>query len=353
MPGSRLRILVVSAYPPSRTSGGRVRLRALMRELAERHDVSLLCYADGAERDAILADCASAELIASDRLAAGGRVKRAGQLRSLLSATTYERRVHLTAAFQAAIDRTLARERFDVVHVEGSQMAGFRYPPGTTVVLDEQNVEYDVLLRAAAVAGGLPRRLFTLVNAYKLRGEEQRAWRSVAACAVPSTRDEAIVRGAVPGALTAVVPNGVDLRFFEPRDHPRQARTILFLGQLGYYPNTDALRWFRSEIWPRVRGACPETRLIVVGPSAPPDIAEWSADGVHVAGAVPDVRPYLAAATAVVVPLRAGGGTRIKILEALAMRCPVVSTPLGAEGLDVTDGHDILLADGAPAFADA
>jgi glycosyltransferase involved in cell wall biosynthesis len=148
-----------------------------------------------------------------------------------------------------------------------------------------------------------------------------------------------------------VVPNGVDLEFFTPSGLPVERGTVLFFGQIGYYPNTDALEFFLNDVWPLVRRSHSTARLVIVGPSVPPEIQRWAGDGITITGAVPDVRPYLERAEAVIVPLRIGGGTRLKILEALAMRKAVVSTALGAEGLDVTHGRDILLADDATSFA--
>jgi len=353
VPRAPLRVLVVSSFLPSRTSGGRVRLRALIRGLARSNTVSLLSFRAPSEHEDDLDTGAEYDVrtVPNERIGISGRSKRVLQLRSLLSTKTFERLTFDGEAFQAAIDRAVAEDSFDVVHVEGIQVAHFTFPRHIPVVLDEQNVEYDVLRRAASVTRSLPRKLFTRLNAEKLRLEEQRAWRGVDACAVPSPRDEAIVRAAVPHALTAVVPNGVDLEFFAPAGRPIRPRTILFFGQIGYYPNTDALEFFLQEIWPAVKRAVPASKLVVVGPSAPPQIQRWAGDDVEITGAVPDVRPYLEEAAVVIVPLRIGGGTRLKILEAMAMRKAIVSTTLGAEGLAVTDGEDILLGDTADAFA--
>ena len=359
MTGDALRILVVSSFLPSRTSGGRVRLRALVKGLARSHAVSLLSFGSPtADDDAAVRDLTQQGVVVrtvpNRRIAASRLAKRARQLRSLLSTRSFEWSTYDDASFQAAIDDAVVRSSFDVVHVEGAAMANFTFPPAIPVVLDEQNVEYDVLRRAASITRSIPRRLFTRLNAAKVRVEEERAWCVATACALPSARDEAIVRAAVPDALTAVVPNGVDLEFFAPGGRPRRPATVLFFGELGYYPNTDALHFLFAEIWPAVKRSVPAAELVVVGPSAPPAIqrlASKAADA-RLTGAVPDVRPYLEAATVLVVPLRIGGGTRLKILEAMAMQTPVVSTSLGAEGLAVTDGEDILLANTADGIAD-
>lgn len=350
------RILVISSFLPSRQSGGRVRLRALMRGLARTHSVSLLSFVPpGADAEAtreMREDYDEVVIVPNDRIAGTRASKRALQLHSLISPRSFERLVCERPAFQVALDRMMAASHFDVVHIEGCAMAHYDFPRGVPVVLDEQNVEYDVLRRVVSVTRALPRKLYNYVDFLKLRSEEQHTWRSVDACAVTSSRDEDFVKRVAPGTRTAVVPNAVDVERFTPGSPDLDRGTLLFFGEMGYYPNTDAMLFFLSEVLPRLRRSNPSARLVIVGPSAPKAILRWASTDVIVTGAVPDVRPYIEAARAVVVPLRVGGGTRLKILEAMAMGKPVVSTRLGAEGLSVTDERDILLADDAESFAD-
>jgi glycosyltransferase involved in cell wall biosynthesis len=127
--------------------------------------------------------------------------------------------------------------------------------------------------------------------------------------------------------------------------------TIAFFGQISYYPNTDGLLFFLREIMPRLKQAHPRVKLLIIGLSPPDMISAYAGDDVIITGAVDDIRPYLERASLIIAPLRIGGGTRLKILEAMAMGKPVVSTRIGAEGIDVTDGWDILLADTAEDFA--
>jgi sugar transferase (PEP-CTERM/EpsH1 system associated) len=351
-----MRVLVLSAFLPSRESGGRVRLRALMRGLAQRHDVSLLSFAPSDADPATVAEVrASYEevvVVPSTHLASRAR-KRLLQLRSLVSSRSYERLVCERPEFQAALDRVLARSRFDVIHIEGCAMAHYDARGAAPVLLDEQNVEYDVLRRVASVTPSLLRRLYNAHDANKLQREEERSWREADACAMTSERDAAFVRAAAPTTRTAVVPNGVDASAFVPGMRATVRGTVLFFGEMGYYPNTDAMLFFANEVLPLLRRRSPAARLVIVGPSAPPAIRALASDSVIVAGAVADVRPHIASAQVVVVPLRIGGGTRLKILEALAMGKPVVSTSLGAEGLKLTNGRELLLADDTASFTDA
>ncbi|MEI2689486.1 MAG: glycosyltransferase family 4 protein [Anaerolineae bacterium] len=154
-----------------------------------------------------------------------------------------------------------------------------------------------------------------------------------------------------PGLPVEVVPNGVDVTYFIPQPAARDNKSVVYVGHYGYPPNADAAQYFVQAIWPLIRSRIPEAQFIAVGMQPPAGLAGHP--GVTVTGAVPDVRPYLADAAVVVAPLRVGGGTRIKIVEALAAGKAVVSTTLGAEGLDVVAGRDLLLADEPQTFAAA
>jgi glycosyltransferase involved in cell wall biosynthesis len=154
-----------------------------------------------------------------------------------------------------------------------------------------------------------------------------------------------------------VLANGYNEAFFDPVVHPRElsaAPSILFCGALDYSPNVDAIDWFADSIWPSIHTQMPEARWCIVGKSPDARSKRWAAiEGVELIGEVPDVRPYYQRSWLQVVPLRIGGGTRLKIVESLGMRCPVVSTTLGAQGLELKDGTDLLLADSEKAFARA
>ena len=148
------------------------------------------------------------------------------------------------------------------------------------------------------------------------------------------------------------MPNGVDVGAFAPSGNQRQPATLLFFGTLNYNPNLDGLLWFCREVLPLVRNAVPDVRLEIVGKNPPPAVAALQAiPGVELFGFVPDIRTKLWSSALSIVPLHVGGGTRLKILEALAAECPVVSTTVGVEGLDLVPSRDLLVADTAADFA--
>ncbi len=168
-----------------------------------------------------------------------------------------------------------------------------------------------------------------------------------------SLEDRNLLASELVGTPIRVVPNGVDTDFFRPGTEDEDPRKLLFTGAMNYAPNADGVAHFCAEILPIIRAVVPEVSLSVVGRDPPPRVQSLARDGVAITGTVPDVRPWMNGAAVFVVPLRVGGGTRLKILEAMASGRPVVSTSLGCEGLDVKDGHNILVADTPAAFAAA
>jgi glycosyltransferase involved in cell wall biosynthesis len=220
-------------------------------------------------------------------------------------------------------------------------------------VLDEHNIEYDVLKRTAEAPTALPRRLYSSMNWRKLRREERASWRRFDGVVLTSARDEAFVNREVPGTPTAVAANGVDVDAFVPVAGHEEPDTLLFFGAINYFPNHDGVAFFIDQILPKIRAVRPRVRFQVLGPGASSEILARAGDGVEIIGMVDDVAPFIERAAAVVVPLRIGGGTRLKVVEAMAKGKAIVSTRLGAEGIDAVEGEHLLLADEPQQFAAA
>lgn len=359
----RLRILIVTPslpYPPIWGFG--MRVYQLLRLLSARHHVSLLTYAtpDDAGRVAALAEvCGAVHTVPSFQPEVGN--SRRAQLASLVSPISYQRWRLRSRAMQTAIDRLLVRERFDVVQVESSQMAGFRFGTGVLarrptrplVLLDEHNIEYELLHRMYREERSLERRVYNWIEYLKVRREEHRAWDEADGCILTSAREAAILRGRRPDKPAVVAPNGVDVDHFRPDAAPSDPASIVFTGLMRYRPNVDAAIYFAQDVLPLIRRVRPEVTFTIVGADATEEVQRLAGPEVVVTGTVPDVRPYVARAAAVVVPLRMGSGTRLKVLEGLAMGKALVSTSLGCEGIDVRDGEHLLVADDPLDFAAA
>ncbi|MGH9076249.1 MAG: glycosyltransferase family 4 protein [Acidimicrobiales bacterium] len=343
----RLRILVLSPdlpYPPSWGFGTRV--YQLVRHLAEHHDVTLLCYARPDQESSAVAlreVCADVRMVR--RPAPGLIARRSGQLRSLLSTATFQAQELRSRGMQAALDELLGGAGFDVVQVESTYMGGFRFGTGAAVVLDEHNIEYELLQRMSGSERSGLRRAFNGLEHAKTRRVEQRMWQGLDACLLTSAREEAVVRTKAPGTVTAVVPNGVDPEYFAEGQAEAKPDTVVFTGLLTYRPNLDAARFLVEEVLPLVRAERPETVLTVVGHGHEADLRRLRQAGAVATGWVDDVRPYMAASAVATAPLRIGSGTRLKVVEALAMAKPLVSTRLGCEGLELVPGEHMLVAD--------
>jgi glycosyltransferase involved in cell wall biosynthesis len=347
-----LNILIVSAqfpYPPR--SGFSTRVYQLARQLSARHDVTLLSYAFPHERDGVASLATQMSVRAVEWTAPPAISKRVTQALTIASPRPYYCRDIYSESMQQAIDDVCSTGSFDAVQVESSFLCDFRFPRNMRLVIDEHNVEYEVFERMSEGERSLPRRAFNRLEYLRCRRFEQAWWRRADACVVTSERELPTVRASAPGTPVAVVPNAVDLDYFTPSGTPAEPHTIVFNGILTYRPNVDAAHFLIDEVWPLVRDRYPDARMTLVGRTDGVDTRSLMGPGVELLGEVPDIRPYIGRAAVVAVPVRIGGGTRLKVVEALAMGKATVSTALGCEGLAVRDREHLLIADDAGAFA--
>jgi glycosyltransferase involved in cell wall biosynthesis len=357
-----MKILVVSPFLPSPPRfGGQRRIDGIARYLAARHELSVLAFNrpdPWTELSLTTTNAYCHEVVSLPERDFEERDKRRIQLRSLASRYSFD---HLVKArrrdFQVELNRLLARTRYDIVQFEFTQMAAYDFARNGAAqpkfVLDEHNIEYDLVKRSAEAGGGFVRRVYNSLNWRKLAREETASWRRFDGVVVTSERDEAFVKRDFRGARTLVAPNGVDVDAFAPGTAAKEPDMLLFFGAINYFPNHDGVVFFIDHVFPKIRARFPNVRFCVLGPGANDEVQARAGSGVEILGMVDDVGPYIDRAAAVVVPLRIGGGTRLKIVEALAKGKAVVSTRLGAEGIDVVDGEHLLLADEPQALADA
>jgi glycosyltransferase involved in cell wall biosynthesis len=236
-----------------------------------------------------------------------------------------------------------------------------QFVPETTaarVVLDQHNIEHRIPQRLAETAGLNPAiRWYAAREWPKLRAFEIAACRRADLVLTVSDEDRSGLIALAPDLAPkiAAVPIGVDTDFFGRVQRRPESRTLLSIGTMYWPPNVDSMVYFCGEILPRIKKAVPDVRVNIVGarPSAAVRALAEADPSVQVTGSVPDVRDWAADCGAFIVPLRSGSGMRVKILNAMAMGLPVVSTSVGAEGIEVTNNQNIVIADGAEAFADA
>jgi glycosyltransferase involved in cell wall biosynthesis len=225
---------------------------------------------------------------------------------------------------------------------------------GVPIVLFEHNVEYLIWKRLSSIETSPLRRAILEVEWRKVRSRERAACRAVDLTITVSEADRQCLTALAPRARISAIPTGVDTSYFSPNGAPERPNRLVFTGSMDWHPNEDAMLHFIDAILPRIRRQVPDVSLAIVG-RRPTDRLRSAAEraGALVTGTVDDVRPFVREASVYVVPLRAGGGTRLKIFEALAMAKPVVSTTVGAEGLALTDGREFVSADDPVAFGDA
>ncbi|WP_315779882.1 MULTISPECIES: glycosyltransferase family 4 protein [unclassified Bradyrhizobium] len=362
----RLSILCVSHMPASPPRfGAQARMHGLMTQLARRHDLTAVMLVDDAFdidecRQAMQAYCRDVVLVRNP-YGRDGLAKRLLQLRSMVSARSFDRLRVALPDLQRVLDRVLRATRFDVVNLEfpylghcDLRQAPAGEPPPRLIV-DSHEIAYDLARQFAETGASLGRRLYAGANWRKLRREELAAYGGADGVYLCSTDDEKRLHEDLPRTRTAVIPNAADIAFYQPRgtDPAPDGRTLVYFGLLSTVPNIDAVMHFVQDIWPGVAERHPDARCKIIGGRPPASLLALAGPRVELTGFVPDLRPHLAAAAAVVVPLRLGGGTRLKIVEAMAMGKAIVSTSLGAEGIDAKPGRDILIEDDPRGFARA
>jgi glycosyltransferase involved in cell wall biosynthesis len=355
---SATRILIVASflpYPPD--SGARIRTWEIARRLKRDHEIVFGVHVRREE------DLARVEELRRQGFGVvTGRVNRGWRaacavVRELVSGGPPLFALRRSHELETRLAKMHAEEPFDAIQVEHFELARYAGLIGGGGA--RAMVLHDVLSVAYARMARIERSVFWKMwrgyNAWRLRAYEKKLLREYGACIVMSEKDAAAIADCVEAGRVHVFPNSVDCgakRFLE--EAGEGAPALLFVGLLMYPPNADAARWAMEEILPRVRERVPECRLWVVGDGASEELRELArARGAELAGRVEDVEPYYARCTVAVAPLRAGGGTRLKILEAMAFGRAVVATPLGCEGLKVRDGEELLVAETSEEFARA
>ena len=348
------------------STGARLRNYHLTRELAARCQVTYLGLRNPADPPSVELPAetgvAASILLEKDRTYSAGKIVR-GML-GPMPVTVWN---CFAPRIADGLSRLLAKERFDLVQLETVLLIPYlpliRAAANRPVVIaDWHNIESELMYRYAERVTDLAKRIVAKRTARLLAEAENRFLAECPLHTVASERERMALLARSPGANIQVIPNGVDVKFCAEAGLARAGResgnggkgsTILFVGSMDYYPNVDAVVWFVREVWPEIKKACPGMSFVVVGRNPATEVRALAATDIIITGTVDDVRPYYADALAAVIPLQTGSGTRLKILEAMAAGVPVVSTALGAEGIEVTDGINIMLADTPQAMAAA
>ncbi len=340
-------------------TGGRIRSYNILKHLARDHQVTLLSYYSG-PADVAYEQELCRHLPGAHPVCTGGN-----EGSTLRQSVNYLKRVLNPAPFAVSkfadleirrlLESWLGDHRFDVAVCDFlSASRNFPESLATPTVLFQHNVETALWQRMASAERNPARRLIYAIEAAKMKRYERAALGRFHHTIAVSDNDRDQMLQMCPRCQVSVVPTGVDISQFEVAppasgDPPR----IVFTGSMDWEPNIEAVVYFCASILPLILSEFPQARFQVVGRNPHPRIRRLAGDHVEVTGTVPSVADYLRDATAVIVPLLAGGGTRLKIFEAMAMGKAMVSTSIGAEGLPVNSGRDLILADDAASFAAA
>lgn len=342
-------------YPPNQ--GTSIRNWGMIAGLARRHRVTLLTFSASNENihSKLNATCARVEtVLRPDR-----------NIANRICTLLFSRRPDLadrlaSNEFYARIQQLLTEDEFDAIHIEGLEMCQYidaihHSTPATrspTLIFDAHNAETVIQRRAFQTDMRNPSRwleaLYSVLQLPRLKRYEHATCAKADHVLCVSEEDAAVLRRLTPGTSTVLVPNGLFLADYDfpPSPAPLPPWSLVFSGKMNYRPNVDAATWFADQIFPRIQEHVDvEIEFVIVGKDPTERVMRLGErPNTTITGAVEDVRPYVAATTVYVAPLRMGGGTRFKLLEAMALKRAIVTTSIGAEGFAVASGRELIVA---------
>jgi len=350
-----MRILFLSTwFPHPRDNGSKIRVHHILRALAQRHEVSLLSFAfDTAQPEQpgeLARYCRDIQAVRLNPF----EVNRASTLRTFLSPRPMASRP--IPAMRDLVAQCVRERTFDLIIASTAGMADYAFmlPEPVTRILEEHNSSARWMRERYEAQRALLQRLRCWGTWQKIRRYDARLFTRFDLVTMVSDEDRQACHTQLPGfrGRVEVVPNGVDCSHNRPGLAVRRPDSLVFNGSLTYSANHDAMHWFLTQVYPRIRQQIPAVTLTITGSTRGVDLAGLPLDDtVHLTGFVEDVRLPVAEAAVCVVPIRQGGGTRLKILEAMALGTPVVATSKAIEGHGAIPGQHALIADTPAAFA--
>jgi len=354
-------------YPPK--GGVLQRSYYLLREISRYHNVDLLAfnqtdlisplYKGGVQEGLLDAEfnltkiCERYEVfdIENDIGLSGKYILAA---RSLFSKNTYTINWLKSEAFKKRLKEIISEKKYDLVHVDTISLDLYRRIfEHIPCVLDHHNIESHMMLRRSRAEKSLFKKAYFYQEGVRLRRYEKASCPKYQGHITCSDVDTQRLRELTPSSSIKTIPNGVDTSFFAPRGLHQDEKTLIFVGTMSWYPNIEAALFICREIMPRIRSVAQDIKFQIIGANPPEKIKSFAEkyDDIEVLGFVDEVRDYIEKACVYVCPITDGGGTKLKILDALAMEKAIVAHEIASEGIDVSDGVNILLADQADQFA--
>lgn len=337
-------------YPPDR--GDRIRPYYMIKYLSQKHSLSLLTFTDSENElwrlEELKKYCQDVEVVVMSKLRSYFNL-----LLHLFSKKPLQCSYYDSKTMRQRIKQLMRRNKFDIVHIFPLRLAEYiKYFEHTRVVIDFCDSKALLHNRLMYLTSNPIMRLINFVEWLRMRFYESKICESGARCIVISSVDKKYIQKRSDVKQLEIIPNGVDLSYFEVQRITRGKDSLIFIGSMDVIWNIDAVLYFYKKIFPLVRKKNPGIKLYIVGRNSSPKIRRLNRDpDVIVTGSVSDVRPFIARSSLSIVPMRVGAGIKNKILESMAMKRPVVSTRIGAEGIEVNENEHILIADNPYDFA--
>lgn len=347
-----MKILMLTPYLPyPLLSGGQIRTYNLLKNLAGKHEITLFSFIrekrETGEIGELLKYCRHVKVIQ--------RRKAWDWKNIILAAFTpfpFLVSIYLSLSLRRLIKKELAENNYDLIHAETFYVMPNLPKTKVPILLVEQTIEYLVYQNFVKNFKFLPVKPLLYFDVAKIQLWEKYYWRQAARLVTMSEEDKRIVEKSLKQGQVDIVANGVDFQFFNQTKVKRPTPpTVLFVGNFKWLPNKDAALYLTKEIWPQIKKRIPKAKLWIVGKNPTPEIKKLADEDIKVDEGVEDIRNAFAKASVLLAPIRNGRGTKYKVLEAMATGLPVVTTPLGIEGIEAKEGQEVLIAEESQALA--
>ncbi|MEY4589421.1 MAG: hypothetical protein RL497_1497 [Pseudomonadota bacterium] len=357
------KILWLSHFLPFPPKGGNLqRSYNLLKEVSKKHEVTLLAFNQ-------ISICPSQEEMENSKIQLEKICRVAGifpiksdahawnrfalGLKSLSPWKTYTMEWLQSREYKKAVNNLINNNHYDIIHVDTiSLIPHIKNIKNIKISLTHHNIESDMLIRRSKNETNLIKSCLFFYEGIKLKKIEREICRKADINITCSTLDSNRLANIVPGCKCIDIPNGVDLAYFKPISGKKNAQSLVFAGGLAWYPNLAAMTFFLKSIWPNLTQELPDISMTIIGRSPPDWMKEMqnTYPKLKIAGFVDDVRPYIDAATLYICPINDGGGTKLKILDALAMGKAIIAHPIACEGIDVENNKNIIFAETADQY---
>lgn len=339
-------------YPPN--DGGAIRMFNILKSLSRNYELDLLTFDEGENEENLEKLRKYCNKTVRIKLPSSKLRNGTCFLKSLFLRWPYVYLRYSSGKMASALKRINDEEEYDFIFFNNLHTAQYcKHVKDTPAIADLHNNDSVIMKRWAERQSSYLMKKLGNIQARYIMKSLRKILSQIDLVITVSEKEKRQLQKFAPKTEFITANNGVDLEYFTPSQKPAEEPNLLFTGDMAWWPNTDASFFFLKEIFPQIRKESPDAKLILAGRRPPEDLCSQAGDHVEITGFVDDIRPYFHLAKVFVVPLRVGGGTRLKILEAMAMKIPVVSTSIGCEGLEVKDGDHLMIKDDPVKFSQA